>query len=88
MTRLRKLDSIVVNKVIVGLHIVQFGKVVCVAFSDGTVEYRERSTMNEIYNEANPEKIMNLSQVGFTFTEDSPCKSPHRLLAVHPCARR
>jgi len=63
-----------INKVIISLHLIQFGKVICIAFSDGTVQYRDRFTMNEIYNEINVSRIMMPNQVGFEFTESSPCK--------------
>ena len=75
MTRLRKLDSIVVNKIVIGLHTFQFGKVICIAFSDGSVEYRDRHSMNEVYDEASLDRVMTLNQVGFTLAEDTPCKT-------------
>lgn len=74
MTRLRKLDSIVVAKVVISIHTMQLGKVICFAFSDGTVQYRDRVTMNEVYNEHNLSSIMSPHQVGFQFTNDTPCK--------------
>jgi mediator of RNA polymerase II transcription subunit 16 len=74
MTRLRKLDPIVIPKIITSIHIMQLGKVICFAFSDGTVQYRDRITMNEIYNEPNLDRIMTLGHVGFQFAEESPCK--------------
>src|SRR3954470_17771087 len=73
MTRLRKLDSIVVPKVVISIHTMQLGKVLCFAFSDGTVQYRDRITMNEVYNEHNLSSIMSPHQVGFQFTNDTPC---------------
>lgn len=82
MTRLRKLEPIIINKVVVNIQTMQFGKVICIAFSDGSVEYRDRSTMDEIYNETNLERIMTLNQIGFTFAEDLPCKVPPCILAA------
>ncbi|KAK0656360.1 RNA polymerase II mediator complex subunit Sin4 [Cercophora newfieldiana] len=73
MTRLRKLDSIVVPKVVISIHTMQLGKVICFAFSDGTVQYRDRITMNEVYNEHNLSTIMSPHQVGFQFTNETPC---------------
>jgi mediator of RNA polymerase II transcription subunit 16, fungi type len=74
MTRLRKLDSIVVPKVVISIHTMQLGKVICFAFSDGTVQYRDRVTMNEMYNEHNVNSIMSPHQVGFQFTDETPCE--------------
>lgn len=72
--RLRKLEPIIIPKVIISVHVIQLGKVVCFGFSDGTVQYRDRYTMDEIYNEPNTERIMNPTQVGFQFAEEKPCE--------------
>lgn len=73
-TRLRRQESITFKKVIVGLQPVTQGKVVCVTFADGTIEYRDRLTMAEIYAEPNTDRIMSMHQVGFSFADPSPCK--------------
>lgn len=73
-TRLRKLEPIIIPKVIISVHVMQLGKVVCFGFSDGTVQYRDRYTLNEIYNEPNTERIMSPIQVGFQFAEEKPCE--------------
>ncbi|EEY18336.1 mediator of RNA polymerase II transcription subunit 16 [Verticillium alfalfae VaMs.102] len=71
--RLKRLDPVFINKVIVGMQTIHFGKAVCVAFSDGSVEYRDRFTMQETYNELSLDRVMTLNQVGFTFAEGTPC---------------
>ncbi|TDZ10285.1 Mediator of RNA polymerase II transcription subunit 16 [Colletotrichum sidae] len=73
MSHLKKCDSVAINKIIVGVHPLQFGKVICLVFSDGSSEYRDRFTLQEIYNETNLDRIMTLNQVGFTFQDDSHC---------------
>ena len=78
MSRLRKLEPIVFNKIVVSLHTIQYGKVICIAFSDGTLHYRDRFTMNEIYHEIDVNRIMALNQVGFRYPESAPCKLPFR----------
>ncbi|KAK3945310.1 RNA polymerase II mediator complex subunit Sin4 [Diplogelasinospora grovesii] len=70
---LRKLESIVIPKVIVSIHQMQLGKVICFAFSDGTVQYRDRFTFDEIYQEQNVQMISSPHQVGFQFTNETPC---------------
>ena len=52
----------------------QQGKVICFAFGDGTVQYRDRVTMGEVYNEPNFDTIMSPHQVGFQFTNETPCE--------------
>lgn len=73
-TRLWRQESITFNKAILGLQPTTQSKVVCITFADGTVEYRDRLTMAEIYTEPSTERIMSMHQVGFSFTEPSPCK--------------
>lgn len=49
------------------------GKVLFFAYSDGSVEYRDRVDMSETFNDGNLERVWHLSQVGFTYPEDEPC---------------
>ncbi|KAK0618557.1 mediator complex, subunit Med16 [Bombardia bombarda] len=73
MTRLRKLEPIILPKIIVSIHTMQLGRVLCFAFSDGTVQYRDRFTMNEIYNEQDLNAVTSLHQIGFQFVDETPC---------------
>lgn len=73
MTRLRKLDSIVLPKIIISIHSMHLGKVICFTFSDGTVQYRDRVTMDETYNQQNLNSIVSPHQVGFQFMNETPC---------------
>ena len=91
-TRLRKLDPIILPKIVLSVHTTQFGRVICFAFSDGTVQFRDRLTMQEIYNEPNTNSITSPLQVGFQFANEGPCKSfgpfsppPPPFLLSHPC---
>ncbi|KAH6619825.1 mediator complex, subunit Med16 [Chaetomium sp. MPI-SDFR-AT-0129] len=72
-TRLRKLDPIILSKVIVSVSTTQYGRVLCFAFSDGTIQFRDRFTMDEIYHEPNSDSIIHPSQVGFQWTDNTPC---------------
>jgi mediator of RNA polymerase II transcription subunit 16 len=71
---LRKLDPIVLPKVVVTVTTAQFGRVLCFAFNDGTVQYRDRFTMNELYIEEDSNSIMHPLQAGFRFDNDVPCE--------------
>lgn len=76
------MDSVVINKIIVAIHPTQFGKVICIAFSDGTVQYRDRFSFNEIYHEINVNRIMTLHQVGFKFPDSVPCRSGRNVVRM------
>ena len=71
--QLRKLDPIVIDKAVVGFQAIQFGKVLVLTMSDGTVEYRDRFTFEEVYAAEDLTKVMNLRQVGWAYTDDGPC---------------
>ena len=83
MTRLRKLEPIILPKVVVTVTTAQFGRVLCFAFSDGTIQYRDRFTMNELYSEPDTDSIMHPLQVGFHFVNDTPCEHTFRALCHH-----
>lgn len=73
MTRLRKRESIVINKVVVSIETTQLGRVICIGFSDGTIQFRDRSTMAELANEDHHNHIMVPQQAGFHFDDEKPC---------------
>lgn len=69
---LRKRTPIVINKIIVSIETAMHGKTVCIGFSDGTVQYRDRITMAEVYQEEQHSHIATLQQAGFHFPEEKP----------------
>ncbi|KAK7714166.1 Mediator of RNA polymerase II transcription subunit 16 [Diaporthe eres] len=73
MTRLRKRESIVINKIIVSIESTQLGRIICIGFSDGTIQFRDRSTMAELANEDHHNLIMVPQQAGFHFDDEKPC---------------
>ncbi|KAL1843023.1 hypothetical protein VTJ49DRAFT_3337 [Mycothermus thermophilus] len=89
MPRLRRLDPIVLPKVVVTITTAMFGRIICLAFSDGTVQYRDRFTFDEVYHEQNTDAIMHPLQLGFRFPESTPCLqvafSPTNCSVVQMC---
>ncbi|KAI0388029.1 RNA polymerase II mediator complex subunit Sin4 [Hypomontagnella monticulosa] len=72
-SRLKKLESVVVNKIVIAVSLVQFGKVLCFAYNDGSVEYRDRFTMAEMYREVNLERIHSVLDAGFVQSGEQLC---------------
>ncbi|KAL6403250.1 hypothetical protein AUP68_12589 [Ilyonectria robusta] len=70
--QLRKIDPIIINKVVIGFHSINFGKVLVLAFADGSVEHRDRFTFEELYTTEDTTKVMSLRQVGWTFADEGP----------------
>jgi mediator of RNA polymerase II transcription subunit 16 len=73
-TKLRKLEPITLNKMVINFQSTQFGKVLVLTMADGTVEYRDRYTFEEMYTTEDFDKVMNLRQVGWAFDGEGPCQ--------------
>ncbi|RDA83029.1 hypothetical protein CP532_6884 [Ophiocordyceps camponoti-leonardi (nom. inval.)] len=74
LTRLRKLEPIIINKVVIGLQTIHFGKILLITMSDGTVEHRDRYSFEEVFNAEDLTRVMNLRQVGWNFADSGPCQ--------------
>ncbi|KAI6785601.1 Mediator of RNA polymerase II transcription subunit-like protein [Emericellopsis cladophorae] len=72
--QLQPLEQIVLDKCVVGVQSAQFGKVIVLAFSDGSSQYRDRFTFAELYAERSLETVQHLRQVGWTFPDDCHCQ--------------
>lgn len=72
--RLKKLEPIIVNKIVTGVEVVTLGKVVCLTYYDGSVDYRDRLTMAELYTEPNWDRINATVETGFTLSGEPGCK--------------
>ncbi|TAQ88490.1 hypothetical protein B7494_g3202 [Chlorociboria aeruginascens] len=70
---LKKLESFTINKVLLASQPMNLGRVICFAYSDSSVEYRDRNTMNEVFTDGDLDRVWHLSQIGFSYTEDEPC---------------
>ncbi|KAI0398509.1 RNA polymerase II mediator complex subunit Sin4 [Xylariaceae sp. FL0594] len=70
---LRKLDSFVMNKIVMGVGVLSFGKVLSLYYNDGTVEYRDRFTMQELYREANLDRMHSILEAGFVQGGEPSC---------------
>ncbi|KOS16661.1 Mediator of RNA polymerase II transcription subunit 16 [Escovopsis weberi] len=73
-TRLRKLEPVILNRVVLLLQVTQHGRVLVLVMSDGTVEYRDRLSFEEIYQNEGTDRIMNLRQVGWAFSDEGLCQ--------------
>lgn len=71
---LRPLEPTVLPKTVISIQSAQFGKIIILTFSDGSVEYRDRFTFQELFTEQDVSVVSNLRQFGWTFAADGPCK--------------
>lgn len=62
---------------VVSINLLHSGRVVCFAFSDGSIQHRDRVTMTEIQASPDLDRIVTLNQMGFHYAEESPCRLIH-----------
>jgi mediator of RNA polymerase II transcription subunit 16, fungi type len=72
--RLKKLDPIVVNKVVIGVTLTRLNTAMCITYSDGTIEYRDRTTLNPLWTEVNLDRINSIHEAGFTHSGEQSCR--------------
>ncbi|KAL3428047.1 RNA polymerase II mediator complex subunit sin4-like protein [Phlyctema vagabunda] len=70
---LKKLQSITINKIVIGVQPIQLGKYICFTYSDGSVDYRDRNTMAEVFVDDDFKRVTHLTQIGFSFSPQEPC---------------
>lgn len=70
---LKKIKRYKVNKIVTGLEIINLGKIIFLAYSDGSVEYRERIGFIETFNDNDLNRVWHLSQIGYTYADGEPC---------------
>lgn len=58
----------------IGFNIIRLGTVIAFTYSDGSVEYRDRITMNEVWNMVNLNRISSVIEAGFTQPGEPSCK--------------
>uniref|UniRef100_A0A8H7N9I4 Mediator of RNA polymerase II transcription subunit 16 n=1 Tax=Bionectria ochroleuca TaxID=29856 RepID=A0A8H7N9I4_BIOOC len=73
-TFLRPLEPIVIPKCIINIQSARYGKILIITFADGSVEYRDRYTFEEIYTTRETAKLSNLREAGWNFADDMPCQ--------------
>lgn len=71
----------IVNKIVLGVHVLSFGKVLLFYYNDGTVDYRDRFTMQELYREPNLDRMNSILEAGFTQNGAPSCE--HVILKVY-----
>lgn len=65
------------------VDVIRMGTIVAFTHSDGTVEYRDRMTMNVTWNSVNLERIHSVHEAGFAQGGEPSCES-----RVPPSGRR
>lgn len=81
---MKRLENITVNKVILSIDVTSFGRELHIAYSDGSIEYRDRATLAEI--SGGLDRFTHLSQLGYGYADIEPCMffyiQTHEVLTV------
>ncbi|KAK8089694.1 mediator of RNA polymerase II transcription subunit 16 [Apiospora hydei] len=87
---MKRLDPIVINKIVTGIHMIRMGTIIAFTYHDGTTEYRDRGTLAETWNSHNNlDRISSVHEAGFTQGGEPTCLqtaiSPTHFSVVQLC---
>jgi hypothetical protein len=71
---MKVLDETSLEKVIVSIQHVNYGSVIAIVYSDGSVEFRNRTNMDLLVPDEDQDKVSSMTQVGFRFPYGDPGK--------------
>lgn len=70
----RRADDVLIPKTLLTVQQVNVSTVLTMVFSDGSVESRDRMTLQVLAPDENDDQISSLYQIGFNFLGARPCK--------------
>ena len=71
---LKRLGDILINRLLLSVQEVSLSTVLVMKYSDGTIEFRDRSSMIVLSRDDITKQVSSLFQVGFDFLAASPSK--------------
>ncbi|MCJ1388619.1 mediator complex subunit [Xylographa bjoerkii] len=78
-----RLQDVRVEHIAIDLQQINLSTALAVAYSDGSVDFRDRFTMQNMVPDEEPDKVTSLIQVGFGFQATDPCL--HVALSPNKC---
>ncbi|KAG9245029.1 mediator of RNA polymeras-like protein II transcription subunit 16 [Calycina marina] len=70
----KKGESCSINKFVLSVQTMNFGTVLLITYSDGGVEYRDRTTFQETFLEDGSfDRVWHLTQLGWAYNDTEPC---------------
>jgi mediator of RNA polymerase II transcription subunit 16 len=84
--KLRRLPDFMLHSVVLAMYPLWYNMILAYSYSDGTIEFRKRSTMETILPDGNNDVLTSLPQAGFAFPHAEPALhvalSPNHCIAV------
>ncbi|KAH0544055.1 hypothetical protein FGG08_001673 [Glutinoglossum americanum] len=83
---LRRMNDITVRKAILAVERINSSTTIAIAYGDGSIEFRDRTSMTPIIPNGEINRVSSMPQAGFAFPVDDPCLhmalSPNHCLAI------
>ncbi|KAJ4367457.1 Mediator of RNA polymerase II transcription subunit 16 [Neocucurbitaria cava] len=80
---LKRLPDFTLHAVVLAFHPIWYNMLLAFCYSDGTIEFRKRSTMETIMPDGNTDTVTSLLQAGFVFPHAEP--SLHTAFSPNHC---
>jgi mediator of RNA polymerase II transcription subunit 16 len=84
--KLRRLPDFMLHSVVLAMYPLWYNMILAYSYSDGTIEFRKRSTMETMLPDGNNDVLTSLPQAGFAFPHAEPALhvalSPNHCIAV------
>ncbi|KAL9604464.1 MAG: hypothetical protein Q9219_000429 [cf. Caloplaca sp. 3 TL-2023] len=81
---LRRLAGIRVDRIILAVQQLNLGTTLVFCLDDGSIEFRNRTTLNPLPQDDTPAQASSIAQVGLKFPDSNPCL--HAALSPNACA--
>lgn len=72
-TGLIRLDDVILHKIVLSTMVTNFETTLVIAFSDGTIEFRDRETLDIILPDDSDSHVSGLAQTGFAYLSSKGC---------------
>lgn len=71
---LKRLEDVLVDRLLLSLQTLFLGTVLAMTYSDGTIEFRDRTSIEPLPKDERTRQVSGLFQVGFDFLDVGACK--------------
>ena len=70
---MKRLEDSIVDKIVLSIHLINPSISIAVAYNDGSVEFRDRNSLDVIAPDGDWNRVTSLSRAGLAFLAEEPC---------------
>ena len=74
MTILRRTEDVRLDRVVVQIQPIHLNTILIIAYADGVVDFRDRTSLQNIPLNERPDRVTSLFNIGFGFLDVQPCQ--------------